>query len=80
MPASTAAAAFAETPPPLDIERGASLRAHNTFGLPCVAQTLVRLHSEADVRRVVNDPELGPAPKFVLGGGSNLVLTRDVDL
>ena len=24
-------------------------------------------------------PELGRAPKFVLGGGSNLVLTKDVE-
>jgi UDP-N-acetylmuramate dehydrogenase len=31
------------------------------------------------VRRVVDDPVLGRAPKFVLGGGSNIVLTRDVD-
>ena len=28
--------------------------------------------------RVVDHPEFGPAPKFILGGGSNLVLTRDV--
>jgi UDP-N-acetylmuramate dehydrogenase len=65
--------------PTLDLERGASLRPFNTFGLPCTAQTLVRIGSEADVRRVVNDRELGRAPKFILGGGSNLVLTRDLD-
>ncbi|HYR24624.1 MAG TPA: UDP-N-acetylmuramate dehydrogenase [Aquabacterium sp.] len=63
----------------LDLARGASLREFNTFGLPATATTLVRIHSEADVKRVVNDPELGRAPKFVLGGGSNLVLTQDVD-
>ncbi|MDD2976642.1 UDP-N-acetylmuramate dehydrogenase [Aquabacterium sp.] len=63
----------------LDLERGASLREFNTFGLPATAQTLVHLHSEADVKRVVNDPELGRAPKFILGGGSNLVLTQDID-
>jgi UDP-N-acetylmuramate dehydrogenase len=72
--------AMADAPQPLMIERGASLRAFNTFGLPATAHTLVRLSSEADVKRVVNDPELGRAPKFILGGGSNLVLTRDVDL
>jgi UDP-N-acetylmuramate dehydrogenase len=62
----------------LHIERRASLRAFNSFGLPAVAAALVRLRSESEVRRVVDDPELGPAPKLVLGGGSNLVLTRDV--
>ena len=57
---------------------GVSLKPYNTFGLPAVAQTLVRIASDADVRRVVDDPELGLAPKFVLGGGSNIVLTRDM--
>ncbi|MBA4175464.1 MAG: UDP-N-acetylenolpyruvoylglucosamine reductase [Leptothrix sp. (in: Bacteria)] len=63
----------------LDVTSRASLREHNTFGLPAVARTLVRLKNEADVRRVVDHPEYGVAPKFVLGGGSNVVLTRDVD-
>jgi UDP-N-acetylmuramate dehydrogenase len=62
----------------LKVERRASLRAFNSFGLPAVAATLVRLGSEADVRRVVNHPEFGAAQKLILGGGSNLVLTRDV--
>jgi UDP-N-acetylmuramate dehydrogenase len=60
------------------IERGASLRQFNTFGLPAQAERLVRVRSEADVRAVVDHPELGRAPKFILGGGSNIVLTRDV--
>ena len=61
----------------LQVQRRASLREYNTFGLPAVAATLVRLASEGDVRRVVDHPEYGVAPKFVLGGGSNVVLTRD---
>jgi UDP-N-acetylmuramate dehydrogenase len=63
---------------PLHIERRASLRAFNSFALPSVAQSLVRVHSVADVKRLVDHPELGHAPKLILGGGSNLVLTRDV--
>jgi UDP-N-acetylmuramate dehydrogenase len=61
----------------MQIESGVSLKPFNTFGLPAVAQTLVRVGSESDVRKVVDHPELGIAPKFVLGGGSNIVLTRD---
>jgi UDP-N-acetylmuramate dehydrogenase len=64
---------------PLAVHTRASLREHNSFGLPAVAARLVRIASEADVRRVVDHPELGRAPKFILGGGSNIVLTRDVD-
>ena len=65
--------------PALTVERRASLRACNSFGLPAVAATLVRIRSDADVRRLLAHPELGRAPKLVLGGGSNVVLTRDVD-
>jgi UDP-N-acetylmuramate dehydrogenase len=43
-----------------------------------VAGQLVRIRSEADVRQVVDHPLLGLAPKFVLGGGSNVILTRDM--
>ena len=61
------------------LERDVNLKPYNSFGLPAMAQRLVRIRDEADVRRVVDHPELGRAPKFVLGGGSNIVLTRDVD-
>jgi UDP-N-acetylmuramate dehydrogenase len=62
----------------MQIESGVSLKPYNTFGLPAVAQTLVRVTCDADVRRVVDHPTLGTAPKFVLGGGSNIILTRDM--
>jgi UDP-N-acetylmuramate dehydrogenase len=62
----------------MQIETGVSLKPYNTFGLPAVARTLVRVASDADVRKVVDDPVLGVAPKFVLGGGSNIILTRDM--
>ena len=39
----------------------------------------MRVRSEADVRAIVDHPELGRAPKFILGGGSNIVFTRDVE-
>ena len=62
----------------MQIDSGVSLKPYNTFGLPAVAHTLVRVASDADVRRVVDDPKLGLAPKFILGGGSNIILTRDM--
>jgi len=59
-------------------ERNVPLQACNSFGIVARAQTLVRVRNDADVRAVLDDAELGPAPKFVLGGGSNIVLTGDV--
>jgi UDP-N-acetylmuramate dehydrogenase len=63
----------------VSIERDVALRAYNTFGLPAIAHTLVRVASDADVRRVVDHPELGRAKKLILGAGSNLILSRDPD-
>ena len=65
--------------PGLLIESDVNLKPFNTFGLPALAKRLVRIRTAQDVRRVVDHPVLGQAPKFVLGGGSNLVLTRDVE-
>ena len=62
----------------MQIESGVSLKPFNTFGLPAVAQQLVRIAGDADVRRVVDHPDLGLAAKFILGGGSNIILTRDM--
>jgi len=59
-------------------ERNVPLQACNSFGIVARAQTLVRVRNDADVRAVLDDAELGPALKFVLGGGSNIVLTGDV--
>jgi UDP-N-acetylmuramate dehydrogenase len=63
----------------LAIEHDVNLKPYNSFGLPAVATTLVRIREAADVRRVVDHPLLGVRPKFVLGGGSNIVLTKDID-
>lgn len=60
------------------VEQNAPLQAHNTFGIVARARAMVRVKGEADVQALLAHPELGPAPKFVLGGGSNIVLTGDV--
>ena len=62
----------------LQVQTRVSLRTHNSFGLPAVADTLVTIRTESDVRRVADHPRLGRTAKFVLGGGSNVVFTRDV--
>ena len=59
-------------------EQNVPLQAHNTFGIVARARTLVRVASAADVQAVLADRALAPEPKFVLGGGSNIVLTGDV--
>ena len=60
------------------VEKNVPLQPYNTFHIVAKAHSLVRVTSEDDVQAVVSDAELGPALKFVLGGGSNIVLTGDV--
>ena len=59
-------------------ERNVSLQALNSFGIAARAARLARVRHEADVRAVLADAELAVQDKFVLGGGSNIVLTGDV--
>ena len=60
------------------VEKNVPLQTLNTFRIVARAHTLVRIRSEEDVRAVLQDAALAPSPKFVLGGGSNIVLTGDV--
>ncbi|MCX7276316.1 MAG: UDP-N-acetylmuramate dehydrogenase [Burkholderiales bacterium] len=60
------------------IEKNVPLRSYNSFGIVARAHTLVRVASEADLQALRADAALAAQPKFVLGGGSNIVLTGDV--
>lgn len=64
--------------PAMLVEKNVPLQFSNTFGIMAKALTLVRIASEEDVAAVLADPALESAPKFVLGGGSNIVITGDV--
>ncbi len=60
------------------VEKNVPLQAHNTFHIVAKALSLVRIDSVATLNQVILDPELAQLPKFILGGGSNIVLTGDV--
>ncbi|MDA7416585.1 UDP-N-acetylmuramate dehydrogenase [Xenophilus arseniciresistens] len=60
------------------VEPNVPLQAHNSFGIVARAQHLLRVRSEADVRALLADARWRDVPKFVLGGGSNVVITGDI--
>jgi UDP-N-acetylmuramate dehydrogenase len=60
------------------VQNNVPLQAHNSFHIVAKANLLARINSEAEVRSLLADPVLSVLPKFVLGGGSNIVLTGDV--
>jgi UDP-N-acetylmuramate dehydrogenase len=55
------------------------LLAHNTFGFDVRAKYAVRLTEEAQIPALARDARLSGLPQLVLGGGSNVVLTRNFD-
>ena len=64
--------------PAMLVEKNVPLQPYNTFHIVAKAFSLLRVTGVTDLLQLVADPELARMPKFVLGGGSNIVLTGDV--
>ncbi len=63
----------------LPIEHNVSLQAFNTFDLPARARHYLRVTSADQLDQLGADARIQGVPRFVLGGGSNVLLTRDVE-
>ncbi len=61
------------------VEQNVSLRPYNTFAVEALARYFVPVETAEDIRSVLADPRYGSLPRFVLGGGSNTLFTRDFD-
>ncbi|MGH6609280.1 MAG: UDP-N-acetylmuramate dehydrogenase [Burkholderiaceae bacterium] len=61
------------------IERDVSLRPFNTFGVEARAAMFARVCSLDDMQKVLADPRVRGAARLILGGGSNILFTRDFD-
>jgi UDP-N-acetylmuramate dehydrogenase len=59
------------------LQRNASLRPFNTFGIDQKAEVLARFGSAAELKALLASPELQGMPRLILGGGSNVLFTRD---
>ncbi|MDN7180699.1 UDP-N-acetylmuramate dehydrogenase [Caballeronia sp. SEWSISQ10-4 2] len=55
------------------------LLAHNTFGFDVRAKHAIRLTEEAQIPALGHDTRIEGLSRLVLGGGSNVVLTKDFD-
>ncbi len=54
-----------------------SLKSFNTFGIEAKAKNFVAVHSLDELKTVL--VEYAAEPKFILGGGSNMLLTQDIE-
>lgn len=64
---------------PLPIANDVSLRALNTFGVEALARAYLPVSSVATLAAVRADKALAAMPRLILGGGSNLLFTQNVD-
>jgi UDP-N-acetylmuramate dehydrogenase len=61
----------------MEILQNFSLKNYNTFGIEAKARQFVAVHSVAELKTVLKQHQ--NEKKFILGGGSNMLLTQDVD-
>lgn len=59
------------------IQRDVDLKPFNTFGVSVRAAALADFSSTAELRELLALDELAALPRLVLGGGSNVLFTRD---
>jgi UDP-N-acetylmuramate dehydrogenase len=61
----------------MKIELNFPLKKYNTFGIEAKAKQFVAVHNPAELKSVLKKHK--DNKKFILGGGSNMLLTQDID-
>lgn len=54
-----------------------SLKKYNTFGIEAKAKQFIAVHSVQDLKTILQENKT--QQKFILGGGSNMLLTKNID-
>jgi UDP-N-acetylmuramate dehydrogenase len=60
----------------MEIQNNFSLKNYNTFGIEASAKQFIAVHNVAELRAVLEQNK--SQKKFILGGGSNMLLTKDI--
>ncbi len=61
----------------MEIQSNFSLKNYNTFGIEAKARQFVAVHSVDELKTILTANK--NKKKFILGGGSNMLLTQDID-
>lgn len=59
------------------IQTNYSLKKYNTFGIEAKAKEFVAVHTTEELKTIVKENQ--SKTKFILGGGSNMLLTQDIE-
>lgn len=63
----------------MEIKSDFSLKKYNTFGIDVNAKGYTHFKSESELLEILNNEECKKLPKLILGGGSNILFTKDFD-
>ncbi|MBO9682258.1 MAG: UDP-N-acetylmuramate dehydrogenase [Flavisolibacter sp.] len=63
----------------MNVQENISLKQYNTFGIDAAAKYFATFESIAELEEVLNSKLQTPNSKLILGGGSNILLTKDFD-
>lgn len=61
------------------IENNVSLRMYNTFGIDAAAKTFAVFSDTEELAELLHDKAYTADTPFILGGGSNILLTKDIE-
>ncbi|RXM43489.1 UDP-N-acetylmuramate dehydrogenase [Flavobacterium sp. YO64] len=61
----------------MEIQSNFSLKNYNTFGIEAKAKKFIAVHSIAELKSILSANK--NEEKFILGGGSNMLLTKDIE-
>lgn len=61
----------------MEIAKNYPLKSFNTFAIDASAKAFVNAADEDEMFEILSAKELKPYPKFILGGGSNVLFTKD---
>lgn len=61
----------------MQLQQNVSLKPYNTFGIDVVAEYFLELTNSTDIEAITQDKSL-PQQQCMLGGGSNVLLTKEV--
>lgn len=61
----------------IEIQKNISLKPFNTFGIDVKAKSFISIKTIDDLQRLIISKR--DEPKFLLGGGSNMLLTKDIE-
>ncbi|MDO8550901.1 MAG: UDP-N-acetylmuramate dehydrogenase, partial [Ignavibacteria bacterium] len=63
----------------MNISKNISLKPYNTFGIDVKAKFFSEIRSELQLKKILSSHEFNSIPKLIIGGGSNILLTKDFE-